>query len=184
MPIHYTNLATSDGQEQANTTLTAILSAVQNIHPDNLTIESILNAITTATTGSATAANQVTGNTSLASILSTHSTGVKQDTGNASLASIDAKIGSLTSALTNVTQSPTSVTLLPANANRKGFLLYNDSSVKCMVSFGTTASATAFTVLLPANSGYEPLLTTIYKGAITAIWSSGTAGAMRVTELT
>src|ERR1700751_785577 len=45
-----------------------------------------------------------------------------------------------TGTLTTVLASATSVTLLAANANRKGFILYNNSSKTCNVAFSATAT--------------------------------------------
>jgi len=130
-----------------------------------------LASIDTKLTGQATAANQATEITSLAAIA-------------ASCASIDAKIGASTGTITSPAQSPTSVVILAANANRKGFLLYNDASAKVYVAFAATASTTSYTLQMSSNSFYESTETVVYKGTISAIWNSGSSGNMRVTELT
>jgi hypothetical protein len=116
-------------------------------------------------------------------------TSANQTTEIASLATLHSDLGAplpiraATATTTNVTQSATSVTLLSANAARKGFVLYNDAGAKVYVKYGTTASATSFTVLVAANAFYvnDPIL---YTGRIDAIWASGSSGAMRITELT
>jgi len=87
-----------------------------------------------------------------------------------------------TGTLANVSASASNQTLLAANAARKGAMIYNDSSATLYVKFGTTASATSYTVLMPANSYYE-LPYPVYTGIIDGIWSSAT-GSARVTELT
>lgn len=186
MSVIYSGLppATSDNQDVSNVYLSQIQSALSNLSPDDSTIIARLNSILAAFSPLATAANQATGNATLASILSTHSTAAKQDIGNTSLANIDSKIGSTAGAITNLTQSPSSQVVLTSNVNRKGFILYNDASVKVFISFGATASSTSFTLQIPANSGYESAQTVVYKGTVSAAWNSGTSGFMRITELT
>jgi hypothetical protein len=88
---------------------------------------------------------------------------------------------SSTAILTSVASSATSVTLLAANANRKGFILYNNSSKTCNVAFATTASLAAFTVAIPAMSVFES--ESLYTGVISGIWTAAN-GSMEVTELT
>lgn len=88
---------------------------------------------------------------------------------------------SATGTITSVLGAVTSGVVLAANANRRGFTIYNDSTSICRVAFAATASATAFTVLLQPNSFYEN--NTLYTGVISGIWVSA-AGSARVTELT
>lgn len=88
---------------------------------------------------------------------------------------------SATGTITSVIGSVTSVSVLAANANRRGFTIYNDSTAICRIAFSATASAAAFTVLLQPNSFYEN--NTLYTGVISGIWASA-AGSARVTELT
>lgn len=89
---------------------------------------------------------------------------------------------SATGTLSSVTASATSVTILASNANRKGALIYNDSTSTLALAFGATASLTAFTLELPAQAFYEMPMPN-YTGVISGIWASAT-GAARVTELT
>lgn len=91
-----------------------------------------------------------------------------------------------TPTLSNVASSASSVTLLAANALRKGATIVNDSTAILFVKFGSTASTTSFTVELPARSAtassyYEVPFS--YSGVITGIWASAT-GSARVTEIT
>lgn len=183
-------IATASNQNTANTSLASILSAVTGVSTatkqdsGNTTLASILSALATLST----AANQTTANTTLASILTALSpaaTAVRQDTGNTSLSSIDSKLTQpSTGVITSVAQNPAQVTLLAANANRKGLYLYNDAGAKVFVSFAPTASATVFSFQLNSQTGYESPQANCYKGIITAIWNSGTTGFMRITELT
>lgn len=86
-------------------------------------------------------------------------------------------------ALTAVTGSTAAhVTLLAANANRKGACVYNNTVINFFMSLGTTAGTgdAAYTVKLTPGSYYEfpfPAFT----GSVTAI-ASGTGGTISVTE--
>ncbi len=105
------------------------------------------------------------------------------------LASIDTNIGTLsgnsrgassTGTKSNVAGSASSVTVLASNTNRKGAMVFNDSTAILYLDLsGGTASATSYSTQVPANGLYE--LTVVYTGAITGIWSSATGNA-RVTE--
>lgn len=86
-----------------------------------------------------------------------------------------------TATLSNVASSATSVTLLAANTGRLAAQIYNDSTQVLYVKFGTTASATSFTVPLASNTYYE--VPGGYTGRIDGIWASA-AGNARITELT
>lgn len=91
---------------------------------------------------------------------------------------------SATSALSNVSGSASSVTVLASNANRLGFVLYNDSTSAVNVKLGAVASATSFTKRMLPNEQWDTNdLGVNYNGKIDAIWDSAT-GTMRVTELT
>ena len=87
-----------------------------------------------------------------------------------------------TATLSNVSGSASSVELLAANAGRRGAYFYNDSTALLYINFGATASATAFTVLVPPSGFYE-MPSPPYTGSIKGIWASAT-GACRATELT
>lgn len=82
--------------------------------------------------------------------------------------------------LSNVTASASSVTLAASSSTRRGFSVYNDSTVTLYLKFGATASVTSFTVLLIAGAYYEMPSDTIYTGVIDGIWTSAT-GTARVT---
>lgn len=89
-----------------------------------------------------------------------------------------------TSALSNVSDSITSVTALSANAARLGFTLYNDSTSAVRIKFGATASSTSFTKkMLPNEFLSSADIGANYTGKIDAIWDTAPGGAMRVTEL-
>lgn len=106
--------------------------------------------------------------------------------GAATDAKLDAVIAALHPAPTAGTQSSvaasaSSVTILAANAARKGATIYNDSSVVLYLLLTTgTASATAFTIKLAADESFV-LGNGDYTGIIKGIWASAT-GSARVTE--
>jgi hypothetical protein len=76
-----------------------------------------------------------------------------QVTGNASLASIDGKTpGALTPTTASVASSATSVTVLAANAANRKAVIYNDSTALLRLSFSTPATeANAFVTLQPGG---------------------------------
>jgi hypothetical protein len=82
----------------------------------------------------------------------------------------------------SIDDQATSTTLLDANANRKGWAVYNDSTSTCYVKFGATASSTSFTVELIPDAYYEQMGHGVYTGRVDAIWASNASGAARVTE--
>lgn len=84
-----------------------------------------------------------------------------------------------TPTLTNVTMTGSSVTLFALNTSRRVATIYNDSGVTVYVKFGSTASATSFTVKLVDQAYYE-VPNPVYTGIITALGASGT---VRVTEV-
>lgn len=101
---------------------------------------------------------------------------------NAAGAQLQVDQGPATATLANVAGSATSVTLQASNTARLGWLVYNDSTASLYVKFGTTASATSFTVFLGPGAYYE-LPRPCYTGRIDGIWTAA-AGNARVTELT
>lgn len=92
-----------------------------------------------------------------------------------------------TGTITSVNDAATSTTILAANASRKGATVFNDSTAVLYLALSdTTASATAYTVQIPAGGYYElPVCDGgVYTGKIVGIWASDASGAARVTELT
>lgn len=88
---------------------------------------------------------------------------------------------SASAALSSVASSASTVSLSAANANRKGWQVFNDSSAVLYIAFAATASQSAYTTQIPPNSLYEMPLS-IYTGAISGIWASAVGNA-RITEL-
>lgn len=89
--------------------------------------------------------------------------------------------------MSSVGSSATSVTVLASNASRKGMAVYNDSTqILFLACSTTTASATAYTVQIPAGGFFELPQTrdgSVYTGDIKGIWASANGNA-RVTEWT
>lgn len=87
-----------------------------------------------------------------------------------------------TATLTSVSASTSSVSLLALNTSRKGAIFYNESNSGCYMAFASTASASAFTIFIPAHDVFV-MDKTVYTGAISGIWNVA-VGAMKITELT
>lgn len=83
-------------------------------------------------------------------------------------------------AVTSVSDTVVSTTLIAANTSRKKVRIYNNSSSTLYVKEGTTASATDFTVALYQDDYFE----TTYTGRIDGIWSADSTGAALITEET
>jgi hypothetical protein len=86
------------------------------------------------------------------------------------------------SAVTSVPSNLASVTLLAANANRKGAMITNDGTGNLYVKLGAVASVTSFTAKLIAGAYYE-VPSPVYTGVIDGIWDVA-VGSARVTETT
>jgi len=87
--------------------------------------------------------------------------------------------------ITRVAASAASVQLLALNANRRGFVMVNESTVDAYVKFGTTASTTSYTYRMTGSAGSPYTTLEIdegYSGRIDCIWASAT-GNMQITEL-
>lgn len=90
--------------------------------------------------------------------------------------------------VSSVNSSATNVTLLAANPDRQGAVIFNNSTAILYVKCGATATTTDFTVALSAgattvsNSAYFPVPYG-YTGKIDGIWASAN-GAALVTEFT
>lgn len=85
-----------------------------------------------------------------------------------------------TATLANVASSASSVTLFAAAGSTRARTIYNDSTAVLYVKFGTTASATSYTVQLAAGDYYE-FPQPCYGGRVDGIWASANGNA-RVTS--
>ncbi|RJP21683.1 MAG: hypothetical protein C4529_07080 [Deltaproteobacteria bacterium] len=90
--------------------------------------------------------------------------------------------GNATAGLSNVASSASSVTILAANAARKGAIVYNDVDKYLYLKFGATASTTSFTVKMGPGDYYEVPFG--YTGILDGIWEASPTGSARVTEIT
>lgn len=94
---------------------------------------------------------------------------------------------SATGTTSQVASNAASVTILAANANRKGFSIQNDDANPLFLRFanGGAASATVYSARLIQFGYYDDKDGgAVYTGAVTGIWSAAGAGAARVTEYT
>lgn len=89
--------------------------------------------------------------------------------------------GSAAATVTQVTSSATSVTLKAANTARKGLVITNDSTSLLLVKFGATASATSYTLPLPAGQTTYIAEANVYPGVVDGIWTTAN-GFAYVTE--
>lgn len=87
-----------------------------------------------------------------------------------------------TSAITSVSVTTASTSLLVANPARLGTTVYNNSGATLFVKLGATASTTSFSYKLEPFSTLE-LPVPIYVNQVNAVTSTGTATVL-VTELT
>lgn len=91
--------------------------------------------------------------------------------------------GPATASLTSVNDSNVSQELLAANPDRRGFIIYNDSTVILYVAYKATATTSDFTYRLTPTATLECFGTKNYTGQISGIWASDASGAARITEL-
>lgn len=98
-----------------------------------------------------------------------------------------ASLRSGTGTKTSVNSGTTSVTILAANANRKGASISNtDANTLYLDLSGGTASATSFTAAMGGGSTLPTYYEVPYgyTGAITGVWAVDGTGAALVTEFT
>ena len=96
----------------------------------------------------------------------------------------DSSFQSTSASVTSVDDSNTVQTLLAANTSRKGYKIYNDSTVTLYVKLGTSATTTDYSFQIAPNGFYENVAGGVHTGAITGIWSANASGAAKITELT
>ena len=89
-----------------------------------------------------------------------------------------------TSAVTSVADNAASVTLLAANANRRGATIHNTSSARLFIKLGATATTTTSHTASLSQYGYYEVPFG-YTGIVDGIWSSDPGdGSAQVTEIT
>lgn len=84
--------------------------------------------------------------------------------------------GTQTTVPARVGTSVVAATLFAATARANARLVYNEAAAVLYVKFGATASATDYTVAVPA-SGYYELPMPVYSGLVTGTLASGTGNA-------
>lgn len=142
-------------------------------------------------TGAATTALQTTGNTTLSAISGQLPPALGPESTAQSLSIVPATgavftteaLTSSTGTITSVSAATSSTILLAANANSRGFIIYNNSANFLYIAFAATSSTTAFSVRLQSYASYNSDVTPLYTGAISGIWSA-TGGAALVTAFT
>jgi len=117
----------------------------------------------------------------------TNATALGQTTMSASspitIASDQSPLVTATATRTSVGGSVTDVSLLAANAARKGAFFFNESTATLYLAYGAAATLTSYTVQLPPGSFFEMPPQPIFTGAVRGIWNVAN-GNVRITELT
>jgi len=186
--------ATATNQSTANSSLSSIESKL----PSSLTVSATrllvdgsgvtqpISAISLPLpSGAATAANQSTANSSLASVdsklpagLTVSSTRLLVDgSGTTQPTSVAAR----TPTTTSISSSATSVTILALNSSRRGFSVSNVSTAKLYLSFSTPATTTNAFIEVPSGGFLLLDQQLIVTNAIYGIWTSAN-GTAQVTE--
>lgn len=94
---------------------------------------------------------------------------------------VTSSVAARTPTTTSVTSSASSVTILAANANRRGVSIFNDSTATLRLSFSTPATAENAFIGLPAGAFLLLDQQLIVTGAIYGIWASAN-GTAQITE--
>ena len=102
---------------------------------------------------------------------------IKNDSGSP----IPTGVAARTPTTTSVASSATSVTVLAANANRKGFSISNISTAKLYLSFSTPATTANCFIEVPSGAFLLLDQQMIVGSAIYGIWESAN-GTVQVTE--
>ncbi len=82
----------------------------------------------------------------------------------------------------SLASATSSATVVASNTSRTGLILNNTDDNVCYVKFGSSASASSFTVLLNPGDYWE-MGTPVYTGIVTAIWAADGSGSLIGTEL-
>lgn len=83
----------------------------------------------------------------------------------------------ITPSITNVSQL-----VLPANPDRRGLIIYNNSGNSVYLTFGPTSASNTCTRILATFAQWDMLGPVVYTGEISAIRNSG-SGSLIITEL-
>lgn len=88
-----------------------------------------------------------------------------------------------TASITQVAPTTTSTTLKAANAGRRTLIIYNASTSDMYISYGGTASITAYTVYLPSLATVT-INGSEYAGAVNGVWITAAGSSAQITETT
>lgn len=88
-------------------------------------------------------------------------------------------LGATTAVTTNVPQNTLEVSLLPDNANRKGFKIVNDSNNKLIIKYASGISSTSYTYVLNKK---DTLIENEYFGEVYGYWDNAGVGNAVITE--
>lgn len=91
--------------------------------------------------------------------------------------------GLSTATLSQVDDTDSSTTLLAANSERKGCIIFNNSPAILYVALSSTATTSAFSYRLVPNATLELFAEKNYVGLISGIWASNSSGRAVITEL-
>ena len=91
-------------------------------------------------------------------------------------------ISSSAAEIYSIADQATNATILDANARRKGFAIYNDSTAALYLKFGATASTTSYSVKIEAFGYYEMFGHGLYTGQVDGIHATNSTGSTRVSE--
>ena len=83
---------------------------------------------------------------------------------------------------TAVTASTTSQTLLALTHGRRSAIIYNDSNKSLCLKYGSGASLTDLSVVIPPGGYYETV--EYWVGELSGIWASGANSKAYITEFT
>ncbi|MBH8553316.1 hypothetical protein I8751_13215 [Nostocaceae cyanobacterium CENA357] len=75
----------------------------------------------------------------------------------------------------DITIANTATQVLAANANRKSFTIYNQTSVDIYFDYSSNVTTANYAFKLSAGSYYEMPVSPIYQGAVFGIVATGTA---------
>lgn len=183
------NMATSDQQD-------AILAALAALNGKSTeaTLAALLAKITASASTESTLSALLSKMTALASTEATLVALLAKVTAAAATEATQAALLTAVQAIgpvkaTTVTQLTPVLTLLlslviaPANANRKGIVIFNNSANSCYVSLAGTAVAANCAHIIPTFASWECFWPVMYTGAISAIRNAGT-GVITAWEFT
>lgn len=83
--------------------------------------------------------------------------------------------------LSSVASGVSSAQLLASNSSRKGAVIVNTDAYDLYIKYGTTASTSSFTYIVPAGGTWE-MTQRVYTGRIDGIWAGDGSGSAYITE--